>query len=197
MLKKTMTYEGYNGEKITEDFYFSISKAELIEMEMKAGEGGYSAMLAKIIAEDDRAKILDTFREIIMMSVGRRSDDGKRFIKNQQIRDEFEQCPAYSDLLVEFYTQVDAAVNFVVGIVPGDMAEDVKKGTQNVELPGTGQPATDGAPEKEARYLNELTPEQIEALPWEQFKEFQGRTQAGRMDALQVQAAYRRQLAGK
>lgn len=171
MLKKTMTYEDYNGEKVTEDFYFAVSKAELIEMEMKAGEKGYSALLAEIIAADDRAAILETFREIIMMSVGRRSDDGRRFIKNQQIRDEFEQCPAYSDLLVEFYTEVNAAVQFVTGIVPADMAETVKKGAENVELPDgstdTVKTEKDETPwitenrEPTKSELQNMTPEQL------------------------------------
>ena len=30
MLKKTITYEDYNGNTITEDFYFNLSKAEVI-----------------------------------------------------------------------------------------------------------------------------------------------------------------------
>ena len=194
MLKKTMTYEDYNGQTVTEDFYFSISKAELIELEIKSGEGGYSGLLKQIIASQDNMAMLDTFKEIIRMSVGRRSDDGKRFVKSDEITQDFQQSPAYDQLLLSFYTDENAAVEFVTGIVPGDMAEAVKKGALKAELPAQ---ATDGAPEKEAHYLNELTPEQIERLSWETFKEFQGRTQAGRMDALQVQAAYRRSMAGK
>lgn len=195
MLKKTMTYEDYNGQTVTEDFYFSISKAELIELEIKSGEGGYSGLLKKIIASQDNVAMLGTFKDIIAMSVGRRSDDGKRFIKSDEIMMDFQQSPAYDQLLLSFYTDENAAVEFVTGIVPGDMAEAVKKGALKAELPATATDA--GAEEKVARYLNDLTPEQIDAMPYDQFKEFQGRTQAGRMDALQVQAAYRRSMAGK
>lgn len=128
MLKKTMTYEGYNGESITEDFYFSLSKAELIEMEMVAEGGSYSDLMANIVAEEDKQKILDTFKDIILRSIGRRSEDGRRFIKNQEIRDEFEQTPAFGDLLVEFYTESDQAALFVAGIVPSDLGDKVKAG---------------------------------------------------------------------
>lgn len=201
MLKKTMTYEDYNGETVTEDFYFSISKAELIELEIESGEGGYSGLLKKIIAAEDNVAMLATFKDIIARSVGRRSDDGKRFVKSDEITRDFQQSPAYDQLLLSFYTDENAAVEFVTGIVPGDMAEAVKKGALK-GLEETPEPAKDDgsepAPaEKAPKYLNDLTPEQIEAMPYDQFKEFQGRTQAGRMDALQVQAAYRRSMAGK
>lgn len=197
MLKKTMTYEDYNGETVTEDFYFSISKAELIELEIKSGEGGYSGLLKKIIASQDNVAMLATFKDIIAMSVGRRSDDGKRFVKSDEIMMDFQQSPAYDQLLLSFYTDENAAVEFVTGIVPNDMAEAVKKGALK-GLEETPEPAKDDdLPAKEVRYLNELTPEEIEALPWGTFKEFQARTQAGRMNAAQVTASYKRQLAGK
>lgn len=195
MLKKTMTYEDYNGETVTEDFYFALSKAELIELEITSGEGGYSGLLKKIIESNDNVAMLGTFKDIIAMSVGRRSDDGKRFIKSDEIMRDFQQSPAYDQLLLSFYTNENAAVEFVTGIVPGDMAEAVKqgglKGMQDLQLPA---PATDDAPEKKARYLNELSPEEIEAMPFQQFKEFQRRTHAGHMNAEQIQAAYKRQL---
>ena len=154
MLKKTMTYEDYNGEKVTEDFYFSLSKAELIEMEMLAeDDDGLRGKLTKIVKEDNREEILKTFREIILMSVGRRSEDGRRFIKNEEIRQEFQQTPAFSDLLVEFYTDTNAAALFVAGIVPSDMGAAVKQSIESgdiqlvPDLPSDSEPAKD-EPEK-------------------------------------------------
>lgn len=191
MLKKTFTYTGYDDKEHTEDVYFNLSKSELMELEMTSGPNGYSGLLAKIVAEEDSAAILATFKDIIAMSVGRRSEDGKRFIKSDEIMQEFQQSPAYDQLLMSFFTDVNAAVEFVTAIVPADMAQSVKDGVKDVQLP------EGGAEEKEARYLNELSPEQIEALPWETFKQMQGRTSSGRMSTEQVTAAYKRQLAGK
>ena len=33
MLKKTITYEDFNGVERKEDFYFNLSKAEIMEMQ--------------------------------------------------------------------------------------------------------------------------------------------------------------------
>lgn len=145
MLKKTMTYEDYNGKKVTEDFYFSISKAELIELEIQSGEGGYSGLLKKIIAESDNVAMLATFKDIIAMSIGRRSDDGKRFIKSDEIMQDFQQSPAYDQLILSFYTDTGAAVEFVTGIMPADMAEAVAKATEKGELILPGGDDEDGS----------------------------------------------------
>ena len=48
MLKKTITYTDYNGMERTEDFYFNLSKAELMEMEMST-TGGMEAYVEKIV----------------------------------------------------------------------------------------------------------------------------------------------------
>jgi hypothetical protein len=164
MLKKTMTYTDYNGESVTEDFYFALNKAELIEMEMKAGEGGVSAMLGKILAEDDREEILNQFRQLILMSIGRRSEDGRRFIKNQEIQDEFTQTPAFGDLLVEFYTQADAAAKFVTAIVPSDMAETVEKAVAEAEAAEKSEVTP---PQKT---WEDFTRQQLLEMPDEEFK---------------------------
>ena len=48
MLKKTITYTDFNGEKREEDFYFHFSRAEILEKELSV-EGGLGAMLRRII----------------------------------------------------------------------------------------------------------------------------------------------------
>ena len=39
MLKKTIKYNDYNGVERNEDFYFNLSQAELMEMEMSTTGG--------------------------------------------------------------------------------------------------------------------------------------------------------------
>ena len=39
MIKKTIEYVDYNGENRKEDFYFNLSKAELMELEMSKNGG--------------------------------------------------------------------------------------------------------------------------------------------------------------
>ena len=117
MLKKTMTYTDYDGNERTEDFYFNLSKAELTEMELSMS-GGLEKYINRIISEKDNAKIVEIFKEIILKAYGVKSDDGKRFIKSQQLRDEFTQTEAYSDLFFTLATNADEAAAFVNGIIP-------------------------------------------------------------------------------
>ena len=130
MLKKIITYTDYNGVERTEDFYFNISKAELIEMEVGTS-GGYGEMLKKIIAAQDAPTIIKIFKELILKAVGVKSADGKRFIKNDEVRDEFAQTEAYSALFMELATDADAASKFVNGIMPANL--DTKKTAITVE----------------------------------------------------------------
>lgn len=117
MLKKTITYTDYDGNERTEDFYFNLTKAEVAEMEMSY-TGGMEKMLRKIVAEKDSKRIVEIFKDLILRSYGEKSADGKRFIKNQELRDAFAQTEAYSVLFMELATDAEAAAAFVNGILP-------------------------------------------------------------------------------
>ena len=124
MLKKTITYTDYNNVKRTEDFYFNLSKAELMEMEMSTS-GGLAEMINKIVAAQDTAAIIKIFKDLILKAYGEKSPDGKRIEKSEKISNAFAQTEAYSDLFMELATDADAAAAFVNGIVPADMAKQI------------------------------------------------------------------------
>lgn len=124
MLKKTITYTDYNNVKRTEDFYFNLSKAELMEMEMSTS-GGLAEMINKIVAAQDTAAIIKIFKDLILKAYGEKSPDGKRIVKSEEISNAFAQTEAYSDLFMELATDADAAAAFVNGIVPADMAKQI------------------------------------------------------------------------
>lgn len=117
MLKKTFTYIDYNGVERTEDHYFNLSKAELMEMELST-TGGLAEMINKIVAAQDAPAIVKVFKELVLKAYGQKSADGRRFIKSQELADEFSQTEAYSQLFMELATDADAAAKFVNGIVP-------------------------------------------------------------------------------
>lgn len=121
MLKKTITYPDYNGGSRTEDFYFHLSKAESMEMEMST-TGGLSEMIRKIVAAQDTPAIIKIFKELILKAYGEKSPDGKRFIKSEEISKAFSETEAYSILFMELATDADAAAKFVNGILPNDTA---------------------------------------------------------------------------
>lgn len=132
MLKKTIKYTDYDDKEVSEDFYFHLSKAELVELEIVEKEG-LAAALQKIVAEEDRQKIVEYFKKIILMAYGERSADGRRFIKTKELRQEFEQTGAYSELFIELATNADAASEFIRGVIPSSLAKDLPDETPAIE----------------------------------------------------------------
>lgn len=123
MLKKTITYHDYNGVEYTQDFYFNLSKAEIMEMELGT-TGGLAEMIQKIVAAQDAPSIIKVFKDLILKSYGEKSADGKRFIKSDEISTAFSQTEAYSEMFMELATNAEAAAAFVNGIVPSEMAKE-------------------------------------------------------------------------
>lgn len=117
MLKKTISYQDYNGTNRTEDFYFNLSKAELVEMEGSTS-GGLTNMIEKLISTIDIPEIVKLFKELIMKSYGEKSPDGRRFIKSKDLSEAFSQTEAYSSLFMELATDANAASDFMNGILP-------------------------------------------------------------------------------
>lgn len=117
MIKKTISYTDYDGNNRTEDFYFNLTKAEVMEMEMMT-DGGLEKMINKIIQTTDTKKIIEIFKSIILKSYGEKSPDGRRFIKNDELREAFSQTEAYSQLFMELATDAKAATDFVNGVIP-------------------------------------------------------------------------------
>jgi hypothetical protein len=158
MLKKTMTFKDLDGNDVTEDFYFNLNKAELAEMELSQ-KGGLAKHLEELIASDDGGTIIATFKKILVSSIGKRSEDGRRFIKNQQIIDEFMQTNAYPDFFMELATNAESAAEFIRGIVPAEAAEAM----------ANGQPITDlklpeGQQEMPAWYTEGRVPTEAELV---------------------------------
>ena len=122
MLKKTITYIDYNGVERTEDFWFNLTNAEILEMELGA-TGGFTDMLTKIVSTQDVPSMVKIFKDLILKAYGEKSADGKRFVKSQEISDAFAQTEAYSQLFMELATNTDSAISFVNGIVPKNMPQ--------------------------------------------------------------------------
>lgn len=119
MLKRTMTYTDYDGNQVTEDFYFNLTKAELLELEMSTDKVvGIENTVRRLQEERDGKEIMKMFKEIIRKAIGRKSADGRRFIKNDEIADEFMQTEAYSDLVFELCTDAEKGAAFFNAIVP-------------------------------------------------------------------------------
>ena len=88
MLKETITYNDYNGVERTENFYFNLTKAELMEMELGTS-GGMTEYMNKIIEAQDGPSIMKVFKDIVFKAYGEKSADGRRFIKSKELSEEF------------------------------------------------------------------------------------------------------------
>lgn len=158
MLKKTITFMDLDDNPVTEDFYFNLSKAEVAEMEISF-EGGFAEHLRRIGSADkpDGALIMKTFKDIILKSVGRRSEDGRRFIKNQEIADEFFQSEAYSEFFMELCTDAEAGARFVAAVMPKDLQERLEQGKSLTDVP---------LPEQTPALPVTVTPEDAQIPAW-------------------------------
>ena len=117
MLKKTITYEDFNGDKRTEDFYFNMSKAELVNLDLEC-PGGLKAYADKLIRNGDRSEIVRLFKTVILGSYGEKDDTGRRFIKSAELSEQFEQTNAFSELYLEILSDEKAMADFINGIIP-------------------------------------------------------------------------------
>lgn len=127
MIKKTLTYTDYDGNERTEDFYFNLSKAELMEMDFSAS-GGMEKMIKRIVDAQDTKRIIEVFKDIILKSYGEKSADGRRFIKvsdGRRLAEDFAQTEAYSELFMELATNDKAATEFINGVIPQSLAAEM------------------------------------------------------------------------
>lgn len=119
MFKYEQKYTDYNGVERSDMLYFNLSKAELMEMELST-QAGVEEMIRMLIATKDNAKIVSLFKEMILKSYGIKSEDGRRFIKSQQLRDEFEQSEAYSEFFIAMIANEDELqTKFINGVING------------------------------------------------------------------------------
>ncbi len=130
MLERTFTYEGYDGKTYTDTWGFYLSKADLLEINFGTYVG-MDVLMQRLIETKNGKEIMAIVREFILKSVGRA--EGKRFVRNEQLRDEFAQTEAFSELFTELVTDSDKAMEFVMAVVPREIGERMRESRQEKE----------------------------------------------------------------
>lgn len=130
MLKKTITFIDYFGVERTEDHYFNLSKPEIVKMQASV-KGGYDVRLKGIASELNGANIMEFFEDLIVRSYGVKSEDGRRFMKSEEISRAFMETPAYEVLFEELVTDDQAASDFVNAIMSHDVSKKALEAVNN------------------------------------------------------------------
>jgi hypothetical protein len=147
MLRKKIAYDGFDGKSYEEEFCFHITEADIAKMELGATrEGGFEALIRKIVDTTDGKKLVELFEDLILMSVGELAPDGKRFVKSDVIRDNFKNSNAYSKLFLELVTETDKGVEFVNGIVPQALREQRALSEATDKVANRPEPVADATP---------------------------------------------------
>lgn len=150
MLKKTISYFDFDNQETSETFYFNLSQAELLELELTT-EGGYGEFLQKL-AEEASLRPADLIKELkflIKKAYGERSEDGKRFVKSEKLSEDFGFTNAYAALFFELSTNVDSTVEFINGIMPGEVAQKVaEEAAKEASAVNTRPAPTDRLPKR-------------------------------------------------
>ena len=138
MLKKTITFIDFDGVSRTEDHYFNLTKAEITEMELSK-DGGLTTVINRIISEKNMPALAASFKEILKRTYGRKSDDGRRFMKSEEIWKEFEESGAYDVFFMELIQNAGKAIDFINGVIPKDLADKLaKEGAPNAVAVASG-----------------------------------------------------------
>lgn len=127
MLMKTIEFEDYDGNTRTEDHYFNLNKAEVIKWLTTTGDYTLDKVLDRLSSERNGKKIMDIFEGLIRLSYGKKSLDGRKFEKSDEIWNDFYQTEAYSVLFTELVTDAKKAADFVNQIIPKSLSTEVER----------------------------------------------------------------------
>ena len=124
MFSKKIKFKDFNGNEKEKEFYFHLSKTELAVL--SAGSDDMKARLDRMIKAKDNVAILNELRDLIKLSVGVRSEDGERFIKDAEAQSQLLDSPAYDELLFELFVGTNAN-EFFMQLVPPEMQKELEE----------------------------------------------------------------------
>jgi hypothetical protein len=134
MYKQTITYLDYNDQEVTRDFYFNLNKAEIARMQY-SGDGSFIDQLREAISLKDPNAFMRFYDKMIRAAYGKKSPDGQRFMKSDEITREFVECPAYDQLFFELLHDDVRFANFFNGLMPKGLMDEAEKLIKEGKLP--------------------------------------------------------------
>ena len=125
MFERTFKFEGFDGKMYEDTWGFYLSKADLLEIQLGTFVG-LDALMKRLIETKNGKEIMAIVKEIILKAVGHTSPDGRKFLRNEELREEFLQTDAYSQLFEELVLNPDKALDFIIAAVPSEVGEKMR-----------------------------------------------------------------------
>lgn len=125
MLKREISYEDFNGDKVTEAFYFNLTKTEMAGWDL----GGMAAAIQRMAKAQDTPALVTEIQRIVLTAYGEKSEDGKRFIKSEELKTAFSQTAAYDTLFMELAQDEQKLLEFFAGVFPKEFADQLRQAT--------------------------------------------------------------------
>lgn len=135
MVKKTLTFTNFDGKEVTKDCYFNLTKMEFQELDDSI-PGGLTQLIDKMLSEKDKALTVRLLSILLLAAYGEKTEDG-RFVKEdahgRRLSAFFKVSEAWDVMFMNLVKNERELSEFLVGIVPKDMADDARKAMENPE----------------------------------------------------------------
>lgn len=132
MYKKSITFTNFDGESVTKDYYFNLTKAEVVEMQVSA-EGGLDKRIQRMSGSGDQGYIVTTIKDMILRAYGKMTEEG--FVKSKEISAAFASTEAYSNFFMELVENESEQKKFFLGIMPKEVSATVKEQFEKISTP--------------------------------------------------------------
>jgi hypothetical protein len=133
MLKKEIKYKNFDNEEVTRTFYFNLTEAEWLELEVQ--ERGLQRMMERTVETLDVEGMHSLIKSFVLSGYGVR--EGDDFVKTDELRQRFMATDAYSRLFIELLQDADKAITFIRGMLPQEMLKELP----STELPFSAPPS--------------------------------------------------------
>lgn len=139
MFSRDFEYTGYDGQPKKDTYWFNLTEAELYEIDLSSIRG-FTGEMTKLLKEERTKEIVDAFKSIILGAVGSVSADGRKFIKNEEIKEDFYRSKAYSQLFVELVSSGEKLAEFLRAAIPEEIRQKMEeKEQENVKAESTAK----------------------------------------------------------
>ena len=132
MFSREFEYTGYDGQPKKDTYWFNLTEAELYEIDLSSIRG-FTGEMTKLLKEERTKEIVDAFKSIILGAVGSVSADGRKFIKNEEIKEDFYRSKAYSQLFVELVSSGEKLAEFLKAAIPEEIRQKMEEEESKTE----------------------------------------------------------------